>query len=234
MLRLVINLDSRQDRWAECLEELKKLDGRSHRISGTSAEDLVPRSNEYLTPTVLACLRSHLKALEFFVDSNEEFCMILEDDFKLSPRKFPDFKSLSQTNKLDFLQVGYLKTSTLERFLILYFNYRASLIWILGKTVSRFSQKREGLLGKTLVKESLSYSPKLVPAEIRPGAHAYIVSRNFALEVSKILHGPEFLSADAFYISLGGMRSFRMARTKKIYFTQRKSPSSISQRFTAV
>ena len=234
MLRQVINLDARRDRWAECQDELTKLGWQSHRTSGISAEDLAPRGRKYLTPTVLACLHSHLKALEFFVESDQEFCMILEDDFKLSSRKFPNFESFSRVNKLDFLQVGYLKTSIMERFLILYFNYRSVLIWILSKIVSRLSPKNKRFLEKTLVKESLSYSPSLVPADIRPGAHAYIVSRNFAIEVSKILRGPEFLSADAFYIALGGMRAFRMARTKKVYFTQRKSLSSILDRFMAV
>jgi len=69
-----INLDSRPDRNAEFLEEISKIN--------------FPEQNIVRIPGVykekkggLGCSLSHIKALKSFIQSDDDYCMIFEDDF---------------------------------------------------------------------------------------------------------------------------------------------------------
>lgn len=84
-----INLDHRDDRKIGFLEEMNKID--------------YPEDNIVRIPGVykkgqgsLGCSLSHLKALETFVQSGYETCIILEDDFGFSETKEHVEKSITQ------------------------------------------------------------------------------------------------------------------------------------------
>ena len=69
-----INLDNRPDRKREFLEEISKIEFPNKnivRIPGVYKEKMGG----------LGCSLSHIKALKKFIHSNEEHCMIFEDDF---------------------------------------------------------------------------------------------------------------------------------------------------------
>ena len=68
-----INLDHRDDRRREIIGEIQKLGGvPSIRIPGVYEKD---RGH-------LGCSKSHIKALETFINSGSDKCIILEDDFQ--------------------------------------------------------------------------------------------------------------------------------------------------------
>ena len=71
----VINLDTRKDRWNECCSEFNRI-GSS--MVGVKRFSAVP--NE--THGAIGCEFSHALALvHFLIESDEQYCLILEDDF---------------------------------------------------------------------------------------------------------------------------------------------------------
>jgi GR25 family glycosyltransferase involved in LPS biosynthesis len=70
-----INLDHRKDRYEHINEELSKINIDQNKIKRISAI-------YYKTFGILGCAKSHCIALEDFIKSNEETCVIFEDDFE--------------------------------------------------------------------------------------------------------------------------------------------------------
>jgi hypothetical protein len=72
---LYINLAHRLDRKQHCLDEISKIDplfAKTHRIDAVYQKD----------NGALGCTRSHIKALQQFIDHSEwKTCLIMEDDF---------------------------------------------------------------------------------------------------------------------------------------------------------
>ena len=89
-----INLDHRTDRKREFLEEMKKLripDSQIERISGIYVKEF----------GILGCGLSHKKALERFYESGEPYCIIFEDDFRLTlDANFANFLGLQDLEVL--------------------------------------------------------------------------------------------------------------------------------------
>ena len=71
-----INLDHRLDRKQQILDEIKKLGGVSDivRIPG-----IYDKKRGHL-----GCSKSHIRALETFIDSKHNNCIVFEDDFKFT------------------------------------------------------------------------------------------------------------------------------------------------------
>jgi hypothetical protein len=65
-----------------------------------------------------------------------------------------------------------------------------------------------------------------VSDDVRSGAHAYIVSRNFA-KILISLNEPAFLTVDGLYSALAWDKYFRMIRVRHSLIDQSNSPSSI-------
>lgn len=228
MKAYVINLESRTDRWADVIAQKKELGLEIQKVSAVNVESVV--ASPYVKRVIAATWQSHQKAMHEFLASDEEYALIMEDDFLLSSRWRFEIVNLSKTLGADFLQVGFLITNIVDRIQITLNGIFDFFIKILYKAA-----KLSGLMGnflgnRLLIREQSGIPFNIVCNDIRPGAHAYIVSRNFAQAVLKI-NSPEFLSADAVYMSMGWMRSFKILRLRRSVISQSNSESSINERF---
>jgi GR25 family glycosyltransferase involved in LPS biosynthesis len=204
------------------------------RIDAVSKIEISPKSEasrKYITDSVLAIWESHKKAFRKFLDTEDEYALILEDDFRLIKKIKFLCESWMADQKLDFFQVGYLVTRNKELLDIKYANI-ADLALKSAHHISNSEIFKVGTVAnKFRVKSQQGIRFKTVLDDIRPGAHAYVVSRKFA-EESLSLNDPAFLSTDLFFMSLGQMRTFRMGRIRISRIGQSDSSSSVEKRFT--
>ncbi len=228
MKAYVINLDSRSDRWADVIAQSSLLGLEIQRVSAITSETVVV--SPFVTRVIAATWQSHQKAMQSFLESNEEYALIMEDDFVLSNRWKPELLHQSSKLRADFLQVGFLITNSIDRMQITLNGAVDALLKFLCKLAKVPGFVGSRLRNKLLIREQSGIPFKIVCNDIRPGAHAYIVSRDFAKAALQI-NSPEFLSADAVYISMGWMRSFRLLRFRESLVSQSNSESSITERF---
>ena len=97
----VINLDRSPDRMETARQQLDRTGLAWERVSAIDGKTLGPppwpdvdhrayRANmgRELSPNEVACNLSHIRALKQFLASDKQFCVMLEDDFALSPEEF--------------------------------------------------------------------------------------------------------------------------------------------------
>lgn len=84
----MINHTSRPDRLAFMTNRLRDLGlkfTRIEAIDGLSSADIgYPENHEHLSKPEFACYLSHVKCWEAFLETGRNYCLILEDDVKLS------------------------------------------------------------------------------------------------------------------------------------------------------
>jgi GR25 family glycosyltransferase involved in LPS biosynthesis len=218
----VINLEHRKDRWLDVKNQEKTAPFSVTRIEALTPEQVMTTS--LTTEKVAACWESHKKALRIFIQEELDFALILEDDFQLSKSflKF-SFDEFEKTN-LDFLQIGFLRTTIREAFYIRIENLYDLAIRIYGLFEARILRTRTSR--KHLVRERIDLGWKFVYADIRPGAHAYIVNKKAALYFLQ-LNNPIYLSTDDLFMAAAPMRDIRMARLRNSIVKQSGSESSI-------
>ena len=78
----VINLDGRQDRWAEASSQFAKIPFAIERINAVNSAD-VEEEESYVPAGVAATWRSHQRAMRTHLETQFEYALILEDDFLL-------------------------------------------------------------------------------------------------------------------------------------------------------
>lgn len=224
MKAYVINLDSRVDRWTDVKAQSSQLGIEIIRISAVTYETVSP--SPFVTRVIAATWQSHQRAMKSFLESGDDFGLIMEDDFVIS--RALDLKGfdLHSTLRSDFFQLGFLITGPTDRIQVLVNGLVDSSL----KCLRFVSKGAKSLKGKLLIREQFGIPYNVVCNDIRPGAHAYIVSREFARAAQEI-NSPEFLSADAVFMSMGWMRSFKMLRLRKSAFGQSESQTSITERF---
>ena len=224
----VINLKSRSDRWKSVEKQTQSLGIPLIRVDAVSKDEVL--AEPFVTPAVAAAWFSHKKAMSLFLETQDEYALILEDDFVLQDRWSNFDFSKYQSLDIDFLQIGYLVTTPLD---LLELKIKATadlcLKFLTWTSRARIFEKTN-LRKKALIREQLNLPLHLVASDIRPGAHAYIVSRKFALAMQQI-NSPVILSTDALYIALGWMRSFKFVRFRKSAVSQSDSVTSIDDRF---
>ncbi len=95
-----INLSHRTDRNEFMIEQLKKYNLYDH------AERIEAIKNDF---GAVGCCMSHICALKKGFESNFEYVMILEDDFKfnISPEEFMDLLNEIQGVNFDVFMIGY-------------------------------------------------------------------------------------------------------------------------------
>ena len=230
MKAYLINLDSRPDRLEQSILQSKYLGFELVRISALDFGQISDKDFCYVSRSVGAIWSSHIKALNKFLESDDEFALILEDDFIIDRLLDEKYLKRIQFEKFDFLQLGFLQINLKDRFDVQYYNYRDTCLKLLTGFCkkSKFLQKRYG--SRRLVLEQIGVRHAIVISDIRPGTQAYVISRNFAKAMLEI-NSPVFLSADLLYMSLGTLRTFSMARTRKSVINQSDSPSSVISRF---
>lgn len=200
------------------------------RVEANSYEDLLPAQFEFVTSAVAAIWQSHKNALEKFLSTEDNFALILEDDFLIKKNFVEEFLRIKNLKNFDFVQVGFLTINKKELFEIKYSNCFDFILKTLSKFTVIFPNFSKRFSEKFFLLRQIGKPFHLVLDDVRPGAHAYIVSRHFASKVIS-LNDPTFLSADLFYMSLAQMRTFDMARLRKSIVEQSGSASSIKSRF---
>ena len=79
----LINLDRRPDRWDEFTEKSSALEIPIERFSAVDGQDLA--KSELRSPTsIAACWMSHQEVAKKFLESDAEYCLVLEDDLDLT------------------------------------------------------------------------------------------------------------------------------------------------------
>ena len=227
MKAYVINLADRTDRWESVLNQSQFIPYEIERFEASNSSSF-QGLDALLPAAVLACFDSHRKLLADFLKTDQDYALVLEDDFMvnrfLQKEEFERLLALG----FDFLQIGFLSTTIFQKISIVnknvfdsFYKCGAKLIGLhLPPAAHRF------LKSKTIFKEQVDISWKIVLHVVRPGTHAYLISRKLASTIQTI-NSPTFLSADGLYIALGPLRSFRMGRLRKNLVSQSESPSSI-------
>ena len=215
-LILLINLNKDTERLQSSVSESSRLGIVFVRIEAKSVDTLENKSTFNFSRAVEACWASHLSALEFLVQSDKEYAVILEDDFKIrDSRKFMETLAKLETLKFDLVQLGFLSIGIRNRMNILIENLQALLLrifLILGKMHLPIFQSHLNRMRIRLIRDTpIGY----VPNSFQAGSHAYAISRNLAQAIlgdhkSFVLPADGFLSALA---GAGGITSFRRIRS---------------------
>ena len=225
----VINLEKDVERWSSALLESKDLPFETERIDAINAKDLI--YHHLVSSGVNAAWLSHLKAMQTFLDSGQEFCLIAEDDFHIeNQRKLMKMLASLENKQWDFVQFGFLKPG-IDTILKIAFANTENLVF---KTLGKFSQlkrlSRLPFASRMRVKQSLSTPHGFVIDDCQPGAHFYLVRRTFC-ESILMINNPQFLSIDDFFTALSRMRTFKMLRVKKSLVSQKPFAAWAGPRF---
>lgn len=226
----VINLANRTDRWKSVMLQGDDLGLNILRIEAVTTSDVNIASEQYVAPGVAATWKSHQLAMKTFLESDDKYGLILEDDFLLS-KSWKEFNfEIVEHVQADFLQIGYLITSPLD-----YCKYVLDEVWDYSIKTLRGIARLPFLGGLSVFKRFLILEQQgipwgIVPNNIRAGGQSYIVSRDFA-RASAQMNTPVFNTTDCFFISLGDVRTFRMMRTRKNFIKQTNSSTSVNQRY---
>lgn len=225
----VINLRNRPDRWDSVLVQSSKLQLPIVRIDAVEMKTL-DGQELYVANGVAATWQSHQLAMSIFLESGEEYGVILEDDFLITKYWSPQSLGLAIQVDPDFFQLGYLITSPLDRIEFFLNNSLDRTLKILNWICSRSKLARNQLGSRLLIREQTGLPWCVIPNNIRAGGQAYLVSRKFAL-ASRFMNSPAFTSADGVFVSLGDVRTFRMFRFRKSLINQTNSITSVQQRY---
>lgn len=229
MKAYVINLESRPDRWQGVTGQRKDLGFEIERIIAVSMSD-VNDTETYVAAGVAATWASHQRAMKTFLESNDDYGLIMEDDFLIT-KSWGSFDiELLKKLQIDFLQLGFLITSPIDAGI-----YTLLEIWdFCLKFLNRLGHlpllHKLPIFNRFIVKEQDNVPWGVVPHNIRPGGQSYIVSRKFA-KAALNMNTPTFNTTDAFYMSIGDVRTFRMYRMRRNLIKQSNSPSSVEKRF---
>jgi GR25 family glycosyltransferase involved in LPS biosynthesis len=227
MKAYVINLRDRADRWKSVTNQWNSRPQTLIRVDAVSSAEISDSQTEYLPRPVVANWMSQCKVYREFLSTEDDYALVLEDDFILNSADLSYLCKLFEHSGLDFLQLGYLYNSSIDFFLIKAVNFRDLFLKVLGKI---FTKLGVGLSKKLLLKEQDLVSFKIVLNHAGAGSHAYIISRKFAEEMLKI-NCPTFLAADGLFIAISGLRFLKMGRLRRNLVKQSNSPSSITKRF---
>lgn len=230
MKAYLINLDERRDRLEYAERQLSAVNLEYVRVSAIKATEKFSNQYPYVTPSVAAIWLSHLSALREFLGTDETHALVLEDDFQIECSKKKLHSVLLENDCGDFFQIGFLVTNFFDRISLYSNNF-----WDFSlKVLEKYSRSRfpfaNYLSSKYLVYGKKNVKISTVCNDIRAGAHAYIISREFAERVLEF-NQPVLFSTDQFFISLSKMHTFRMLRLRRSIIGQTNSISSVQSRF---
>ena len=221
----VINLESRSDRWVHVQNQASKDGIHVTRVDAIKASNLTPEIKFVSKPPVAATWLSHQKAMRAFLDSDDNYGLIFEDDFLTKKGKLEILKLVVENQGFDFLQLGWIYPHYLDRFTCAVLNVQDAFFKFLSTINPKLIPKR--ISSKVSILEQLGVKREFVLHDIRAGAHAYLISRSFA-KFCLTINDPIFLSADGVFMAIGVSRNFRMARSRFNLVGQSGSPSSIN------
>jgi GR25 family glycosyltransferase involved in LPS biosynthesis len=189
--------------------------------------------------------KSHMKVLRLFLESDDEYCVVLEDDVLFINEGVDFLKKLLnlQLSEIDILQFGYLAINGRLDSGIRESNNRRKerILRILKifavKTVSIFStfkglEKRIDRSRRIL--RILKHNEKLLDLNsplvegFEAGTHCYLINRK-AASVLLNYNYPMLMGADLALIVLAVARNILITRTTSSYAIQDDSPVSIGE-----
>jgi GR25 family glycosyltransferase involved in LPS biosynthesis len=230
MTAFVINLMVRSDRWRSVEKQRALLGIPIQRVEAINQDSVDPNSLQLAAKGVAATWLSHRKAAAEFLETDSNFGMILEDDFQLSSSfRIPSTQLLSEL-EADFVQLGYLRVTPWESFDLNIANIRDRVLRTLNSVSNKNGTSRALFQNRLLIRERSGVPSSLIPTDIRPGGHCYIISRKMASAMQE-LNNPIIFSADELFVSISKMRAFRMFRVRKSIVSQSNSPTSVDVRF---
>ena len=228
----VINLATDIERWDSVLDESKMLGFTTRRVDAVNYHDLTLQA--YVSPGVHAVWLSHLKAMQIFLNSDAEFAIIAEDDFHVVDKKKITSKILElNAFSWDLVQLGFLKPGIDTKIKVLIANLDGVVFRVFGLLSKNFLFSKLGFASRMRVKQSLHTPAGFVIDDCQPGAHFYMVKRDFC-KVILALNSPQFLSIDDFYTALSKMRTFKMLRAKRSLVIQKSFTAWSGPRFKRV
>jgi GR25 family glycosyltransferase involved in LPS biosynthesis len=226
----VLNLAKRNDRWASVERQSEKYGFSFNRIEAVDMASMEAQFCEFMPPGVVATWKSHQLAFSRLLESSDDFCLIFEDDFVLNRKAKRMIERIScESHGFDFLQLGFLVTSSFEKIDVSFHNFVDLSKKILCAVSVRYG-KFAIYLRKLSVREQANIPTGIVLNDIRAGGHAYMVSRRFA-QAGLEMNNPVFYSTDGVYMALGKSRAFKMGRFRKSLISQSDSPTSVLDRF---
>jgi len=163
-----INLDARADKDKAARDQLSTLSIPFKRIRAVPDKEISsPRVDYRYSHLISAVKQSHVNACLEFLESKNDFALILEDDFKLDLSKFEenisDIIDSMKHKTINFLQIGYLEFNDTKSG-----THLERIARILLEKLFRFY---------FFVKNPLS---DVVPRNIRWGAQAYLIDKRGA------------------------------------------------------
>lgn len=225
----VINLDKDTLRWSSVLKEVERLPFEIQRVDAINAKNLLPHL--LVSLGVNAAWLSHLKAIQTFLQSNNDFALIAEDDFHIvNPTKLMKVIKSLELKEWDLIQFGFLKPGIDIRIRVVISHIDDLVFRIIGKISQMKVLSNWGFASRMRVKQSLKTPRGFILDDCQPGAHFYLVGRSFCESILSI-NNPQFLSIDDFYTSLSKMRTFRMIRIKKSLVSQKPFAAWAGPRF---
>lgn len=226
----LINLDRRPDRWLEFNQSSSALEIPIERFSAVDAQIL--SKSELRTPSpVAACWMSHQEVAQKFLESEAEYCLVLEDDLALTQDSISALNQLWKKKFQDFdlLQIGFCVSNNQLSNRVFY-NRQRYIVNILCRFRLLSAPLTQRLL-KDIYGYKISYLEKLnLPVAVNTfelGTHAYLISRRFA-EMVVSFNRPVYLPADLAMMEIVKTGEFQSFRLIQSLIDQSASPSSIS------
>ena len=229
-IAFLINLDRRPDRWFEFNANSSSLEIPIERFSAVDGQDL-SKSELRTPPPVAACWMSHQNVAQKFLESEAEYCLVLEDDLALTKDSISALNQLWKKKFQDFdlLQIGFCVSNNKLSKRVVYSRQRhiVNLLWRFKLLSTPLTQR----LFKNIYGYKISYSGKLnLPVALNTfelGTHAYLISRRFA-EMVVSFNRPVYLPADLAMMEIVKTGNFQSLRLIRSLINQSASPSSIS------
>ena len=229
----VINVDSDTSRWKSCIDEAKVNGLTLTRIEASKPKEKDRLVDYYVTEGVRAVWDSHSKAYVELLNSEHNYCVVLEDDFHI--KNLSRFtKSLQKLNfdEWDMIQLGYVTPGMDDRIRLFVANTESTVFKIIHRISQLLPKLTKNIATSLRVLEARIERQGFVANDFQPGGHCYVISRKLAAAVL-LLNKPMFLATDDFYMALSRMRSFKIIRARKSLVSQLPFAKWSGSRFIA-
>lgn len=182
----VINLDRRKDRLEAFENNFSSLGFDLERVQAIDKHQLDPGQGTTLNLGEIACWLSHLKVINLFLTTDNEHCLVFEDDAMVMPHRMAAVEAVTQyvirwmeREKVTVVQLGHI-----TRF------YRKHHRQGFGYYITQLIQGSRAY--------NISDGFRLHKGQFRSGAHAYIISREAAKQL-KNANNPPLMASDNYF-----------------------------------
>ncbi len=239
-------MDSRPDRLANVMSRTCGLETEIIRVSAVTGREVKKLGGPIFAPANnVANWHSHMKVLDLFLESGDEYCVVLEDDvlFVNKGVEFLNKVIKSSVSGIDILQFGYLTTKgkldsgqqdkifrtkmKFKRLLVTLLIEVASSSDVFNKLKVRLNRSERILEMFMLNEQILGLSSPLVEG-FEAGTHCYLINRK-AASVLLNYNKPTLMGADLSLIVLSVARNILIARTTLSYAIQDDTPVSTGE-----